>query len=684
MRQRSKSISVPAASYEQSESESDSDIGMEDSKVKDKKSHINESTNKLSWPVEDRILLLCKLKGLIPWNDNIPFDERLKAINWNHATFKNYTAQDVKEEFNQILKKARTFRLLEEIIEEKHKEMIPKLGVEKPVPAFALFIRENKDQIEQASKSFSKKGSFTQVAGDMFNKCNEKVRDEYKHQANKMKEEYRRTMAAYELPKQSPSSKNNSQSKTNNQNKDVPVKLFIQTKLLENPKASKLALRQEYIALPKNKKLKWILRWLGLEKGAKANLKQYLKCKEMLTKQEMELFNEYEGRPRSITAYHLFMRSKLSNKISPDIKNREAFKACADEWKTLPEDEKAKYLSEAKQIRKNYTVDITRFVSSLPTDRHEFEIKALSSKEAGSGKIQRSKLDAGINDHKSSNNTSRFDVYSDDSNDDFSEQDEDETVFQCNTSVLLDQGNDKVSSDDNSEDEDALQHKSSDEIPQKKTKNDTPNLESPTKRRSEKEAPIKKSVYDSSDDDDGDALDISRGQGKSKNVLLSPQKSSEPAGYDSKKNKRKHKDLIGQSPLANSTIKKEETVAKKVKRMKEESISQGSDYSFDLESSQSRNNCGGDRSDKLKKKYKKLLAIKPPETLMEYYAAQHFGGSIKKAKKAWNLLDEEAKSECSDQFEAAKQKYIKKFKLFANALTAMELSQFSEELGANQ
>lgn len=56
---------------------------------------------------------------------------------------------------------------------------------------------------------------------------------------------------------------------------------------------------------------------------------------------------------------------------------------------------------------------------------------------------------------------------------------------------------------------------------------------------------------------------------------------------------------------------------------------------------------------------------------MEYYAAQHFGGSIKKAKKAWNLLDEEAKSECSDQFEAAKQKYIKKFKLFANALTAM-------------
>lgn len=115
--------------------------------------------------------------------------------------------------------------------------------------------------------------------------------------------------------------------------------------------------------------MKWILRWLGLEKGAKvigkrigsgtspinkiafqANLKQYLKCKEMLTKQEMELFNEYEGRPRSITAYHLFMRSKLSNKISPDIKNREAFKACADEWKTLPEDEKAKYLSEAKQV----------------------------------------------------------------------------------------------------------------------------------------------------------------------------------------------------------------------------------------------------------------------------------------------------------------------------------------------
>lgn len=204
----------------------------------------------------------------------------------------------------------------------------------------------------------------------------------------------------------------------------------------------------------------------------------------------------------------------------------------------------------------------------MPTDRHEFEIKALSSKEAGSGKIQRSKLDAGINDHKSSNNTSRFDVYSDDSNDDFSEQDEDETVFQCNTNVLLDQGNDKVSSDDNSEDGDALQHKSSDEIPQKKTKNDTPNIQSPTKRRSEKEAPIKKSVYDSSDDDDGDALDISRGQGKSKNVLLSPQKSSEPAGYDSKKNKRKHKDLIGQSPLANSTIKKEETVAKKVKRMK--------------------------------------------------------------------------------------------------------------------
>lgn len=59
---------------------------MEDSKVKDKKSHINESTHKLSWPVEDRILLLCKLKGLIPWNDNIPFDERLKAINWNHVS----------------------------------------------------------------------------------------------------------------------------------------------------------------------------------------------------------------------------------------------------------------------------------------------------------------------------------------------------------------------------------------------------------------------------------------------------------------------------------------------------------------------------------------------------------------------------------------------------------------------
>lgn len=71
----------------------------------------------------------------------IKYSSRLNKLNWDNVAFDKYSADDCKKHFNLLLKKARTFRILDEIIDDIE-TTLTKVPYKKPLNSYHLFMKD--------------------------------------------------------------------------------------------------------------------------------------------------------------------------------------------------------------------------------------------------------------------------------------------------------------------------------------------------------------------------------------------------------------------------------------------------------------------------------------------------------------------------------------------------------------
>uniref|UniRef100_A0A674DW83 Upstream binding transcription factor, like n=1 Tax=Salmo trutta TaxID=8032 RepID=A0A674DW83_SALTR len=144
-------------------------------------------------------------------------------------------------------------------------------------------------------------------------------------------------------------------------------------------KELKEALRRQWSQLSDKKRLKWISKALELQKDYAGSMKVYQEAhpdaeehvKSVLTKAERQLKDKFDGRPTKPppNGYSLYCAELMVN--MKDVPSTERMVLCSKQWKMMTQKEKDMFQKRCEQKKKQYEIDLQRFLESLPEEERD-------------------------------------------------------------------------------------------------------------------------------------------------------------------------------------------------------------------------------------------------------------------------------------------------------------------------
>lgn len=163
-----------------------------------------------------------------------------------------------------------------------------------------------------------------------------------------------------------------------------PFDLYLASRLKkyaeEDKKAAQEQIRHSWNDLNENKRMKWIKKALKDVRRYNTDVDEYKtehpdfvtpKLKSVLTKQETDLKNKFDGRPENppTSGYNLY--SKIMLNELKDIPSKEKMVIIAKRWKELSAEEKAYYTQKAKKIQSKYVEKFDAYLQQLSEEDRE-------------------------------------------------------------------------------------------------------------------------------------------------------------------------------------------------------------------------------------------------------------------------------------------------------------------------
>lgn len=271
MRRRSKSVFVGAevahymnskhfgAENDDEENEVNNTTNLSASYEEEDVPSAEDSSNEDGDDGESVLHLIQQVHGQIPANDKLPFDQRLNVIDWNAVNVPN-----AKRRILNVIESERRHRLLHEVLDDAHKTSIKKLDIKKPTSTIGLFIAENKVALRKVMEKNGSKNIIT-TANEEFKKISDEERQSYIERANCAKGSYNQEIKKYTLTFK----KGGTKTKAVKVKKLSPFVLFQTNHELKGADTPRSELMKKFNDLPPNKKLIWILRYLGVNQGDK-------------------------------------------------------------------------------------------------------------------------------------------------------------------------------------------------------------------------------------------------------------------------------------------------------------------------------------------------------------------------------------------------------------------------------
>ncbi|GAB0096824.1 hypothetical protein DMENIID0001_123920 [Sergentomyia squamirostris] len=299
--------------------------------------------------------LIDKLLEILPENDERTHTMCLSRINWEQIQVDGFSPQSsLKDKLTTLLKRIRIHKNLREMLLTA-KTFLPEENI--PVrktrrcSAFNLFLKENFAKIREENTRLS------------VPEVNKEVSKRFFHLDQTQRESY--TKKAMVINNETSTERPQNQQDLIRTDPRTPIEFFISKNRAKNPNKTLDEFISNYKDLPSQVKVKYINNALNLA---------MVGLKPEVTKEELRIFHEYEGRPKyPLPAFTMFWQERGDS--GKGLKQSERIRI----WRELPKEEKQKFLEDFAKRKKEYDVKMKEFFSNLSEERLKLD-KALKRK----------------------------------------------------------------------------------------------------------------------------------------------------------------------------------------------------------------------------------------------------------------------------------------------------------------
>lgn len=320
-------------------------------------------------------LLEC-MKNNLPSNDGSKFKTTESHLDWEKVAFKDFSGEMCKMKWMEISNEVRKFRTLTELIMDAEEHVKnPYKGKKlkkhpdfpkKPLTPYFRFFMEKRAKYAKLHPEMSNL-DLTKILSKKYKELPEKKKMKYIQDFQREKQEFERNLARFR--------EDHPDLIQNAKKSDVPEKPKTPQQLWYNhEKKIYLKVRPDEIMRD------------YIQKHPELNISEEGITRSTLTKAERQLKDKFDGRPTKPppNSYSLYCAELMAN--MKDVPSTERMVLCSQQWKLLSQKEKDAYHKKCDQKKKDYEIELLRFLESLPEEEQQRvlgEEKMLGSNRKG-------------------------------------------------------------------------------------------------------------------------------------------------------------------------------------------------------------------------------------------------------------------------------------------------------------
>ncbi|XP_053944549.1 nucleolar transcription factor 1 isoform X4 [Cuculus canorus] len=332
--------------------------------------------NQDRWSQEDMLTLLECMKNNLPSNDGSKFKTTESHLDWEKVAFKDFSGEMCKMKWMEISNEVRKFRTLTELIMDAEEHVKnPYKGKKlkkhpdfpkKPLTPYFRFFMEKRAKYAKLHPEMSNL-DLTKILSKKYKELPEKKKMKYIQDFQREKQEFERNLARFR--------EDHPDLIQNTKKSDIPEKPKTPQQLWYNhEKKIYLKVRPDEIMRD------------YIQKHPELNISEEGITRSTLTKAERQLKDKFDGRPTKPppNSYSLYCAELMAN--MKDVPSTERMVLCSQQWKLLSQKEKDAYHKKCDQKKKDYEIELLRFLESLPEEEQQRvlgEEKMLGSNRKG-------------------------------------------------------------------------------------------------------------------------------------------------------------------------------------------------------------------------------------------------------------------------------------------------------------
>ncbi|XP_047445814.1 upstream binding transcription factor, like isoform X2 [Mugil cephalus] len=361
------------------------------------------------WTKEDCLVLLERIRCLLPEADAMKYKTTESHFDWDKVCFGSFTGDMCRQKWQKVSSEVRKYRTMTELIVDaiefvKNPYKGKKLKThpdfpKKPLTPYFRFFMEKRAKYAKIHPEMSNL-DLTKILSKKYKELPDKKKQKYITEFQREKEEFEKNMTRFkaehpELMEERKKSDQPEKPKTPqqlwyNHEKKTYLKLHPEV----SQKELKEALRRQWSQLSDKRRLKWISKALELQKDYEDSMKAYHEAhpdvnsedhvRSVLTKAERQLKDKFDGRPTKPppNGYSLYCAELMVN--MKDVPSTERMVLCSKQWKMMTQKEKDMFQKRCEQRKKQYDVDLQRFLESLPEEERD---RVLTEEKLGGSKV---------------------------------------------------------------------------------------------------------------------------------------------------------------------------------------------------------------------------------------------------------------------------------------------------------
>uniref|UniRef100_A0A667XMW6 Upstream binding transcription factor, like n=1 Tax=Myripristis murdjan TaxID=586833 RepID=A0A667XMW6_9TELE len=324
------------------------------------------------WSKEDCLTLLERIRGLLPDGDAMKYKTTESHFDWEKVCFGSFTGDMCKQKWQKVSSEVRKYRTMTELIVDaiefvKNPYKGKKLKThpdfpKKPLTPYFRFFMEKRAKYAKIHPEMSNL-DLTKILSKKYKELPEKKKQKYITEFQREKESFEKNMARFK--------EEHPELMEERKKSDLPEKPKTPQQLWYNHE------KKTYMKLHPEDSMR-----AYHEAHPDVNSDEHVRS--VLTKAERQLKDKFDGRPTKPppNGYSLYCAELMVN--MKDVPSTERMVLCSKQWKMMTQKEKDMFQKRCEQKKKQYDIDLQRFLESLPEEERD---RVLTEEKLGGAKL---------------------------------------------------------------------------------------------------------------------------------------------------------------------------------------------------------------------------------------------------------------------------------------------------------